>query len=152
MGFYSLYKILKDMLRTLFGNTFLKIFLVIAIVFTVVFIYSEKTFAYSTSDNLTFTFHNKNYTLPSWIEGHKYACFIETNASNSNYYDILFILFDDNNNEYLTERILNNSYTIIESSGSIGFHAFKTTYVPNLQSVINEQITYNYLIFKWKIL
>lgn len=72
MGFYSFYKILKDMFRTIFGNKFLKIFFIIILIFIIITI-KNACFAISeintiTVDNLTFNFasgwsaDNSSYT------------------------------------------------------------------------------------------
>lgn len=146
MGFYSIYKIIKDMIRTLFGNKILKFIIITIILLILSLLLNNESKAYSTSDSLTFTFHNSTYTLPSWIEGHRYACFISSNDVYPDRADLLFILFDDNNNEYLQEYVYNNQLTFIKSSGSVGFHSIKITSITNLQSAINEYINYNTLI------
>ena len=70
MGFYSFYKIIKDMFRTLFGNKILKIAIII-ILFFIILTIKEKCFAITTFDpnfhldNLTFTTSNIN----SWSSG-----------------------------------------------------------------------------------
>ena len=58
MGFYSIYKIIKDMITTLFGKHALKLIIICVIFSIILFSLDKKTQAYSTSDNLTFTFHN----------------------------------------------------------------------------------------------
>lgn len=70
MGFYSIYKIIKDMLRTLFGNKILKIIIIILLFFIILSI-KEKCFAITSFnpnfqvDNLTFTTSN----ISSWSDG-----------------------------------------------------------------------------------
>ena len=67
MGFYSFYKILKDMIRTLFGKNFLKILIIITLIIGVVFVYNE-CFALSTIPPITVdgvTFNFSSTTIPS---------------------------------------------------------------------------------------
>lgn len=51
MGFYSIYKIFKDMLRTIFGNKILKIIIIFILIFSILFVYN-KCFAF-TNDIIT---------------------------------------------------------------------------------------------------
>lgn len=82
MGFYSFYKIIKDIIMTLFGNKFLKIFLIITIFFTIFFILGENG-VFAVSDdrtsvefspinwNYTFTINNpKNYYIIAFTDVH----------------------------------------------------------------------------------
>lgn len=70
MGFYSIYKIIKDMLRTIFGNKILKA-IFITLLFFIILTIKEKCFAITTFDpnfqvdNLTFTTSN----ISSWSSG-----------------------------------------------------------------------------------
>lgn len=66
MGFYNIYKILKDMLRTLFGKRFLKITIIVILIFIIFFVYNE-CFALSTIppitvDGVTFTFNDSRWS------------------------------------------------------------------------------------------
>ena len=54
MGFYSIYKIIKDMLRTIFGNKILKIIIIFILIFTILFVYNE-----------SFAFTNDIITIPN---------------------------------------------------------------------------------------
>lgn len=65
MGFYSLYKILKDMVRTIFGKKFLKITIIGILIFTIFFVYNECFAALPTDFTSNFvyngvTFHPNN--------------------------------------------------------------------------------------------
>lgn len=70
MGFYSFYKILKDMVRTIFGKKILKITIIVILIFTIFFVYTE-CFAITTFNpnfqynGLTFNINNKS----SWSSG-----------------------------------------------------------------------------------
>lgn len=75
MGFYSIYKILKDMLRTIFGNKILKIIIIFILIFTILFVYNECFAAIITdfSSNFVYngvTFHpNSNQVGNSFNSG-----------------------------------------------------------------------------------
>lgn len=70
MGFYNIYKILKDMIRTLFGKHFLKILIVAILIFTIFFVYNEcfATIPTDFSSNFVYnglTFHPSNNQVSS---------------------------------------------------------------------------------------
>lgn len=64
MGFYSIYKIIKDMIRTLFGNKILKIIIIFSIIFTIVFFSNRyNVFAINSNELTTVTINNIDYSL-----------------------------------------------------------------------------------------
>lgn len=70
MGFYNIYRILKDMIRTLFGKKFLKITIIVILIFTIFFVYNECFAAIPTdfSSNWSYnglTFHPSNNQVSS---------------------------------------------------------------------------------------
>lgn len=81
MGFYNIYRILKDMLRTLFGKRFLKITIIVILIFTIFFVYNEcfaitdfnPNFQYN---GLTFNINNKD----SWSSGINSSPFTRCNG------------------------------------------------------------------------
>lgn len=61
MGFYSIYKILKDMLRTLFGKKFLKIIIVIILIFIILSIYNKCFAAIPTDFSSNFVYNGVTF-------------------------------------------------------------------------------------------
>ena len=70
MGFYNIYKILKDMLRTIFGNKILKAIIITLLIFIILTI-KENCFALSTIppitvDGVTFDFSSTIFPNQTW--------------------------------------------------------------------------------------
>lgn len=70
MGFYSFYKIVKDIIRTLFGNRFLKLVLIMLIIMLVLGSLSNCFASYDV------TLDNKEYKFPDEFGKHEYKLFI----------------------------------------------------------------------------
>lgn len=139
MGYYSFYKILKDMFRTIFGNKFLKILFIIIIAFIVITI-KNACFAISeintiTVDNLTFNFasgwnaDNSSYTGDmSNITILRYPF-----ATNYSYvvlrtsYPITITKTDYNNYSTLTITSMNNDTASVFAHNSINTTQSNTT-------------------------
>lgn len=91
MGFYSFYKILKDMIRTLFGKNVLKILIIIILIIGVIFIYNE-CFALSTIppisvDGVTFNFNSAwNDDHPSYVGSMDNIVILRFEVSTNKYY------------------------------------------------------------------
>lgn len=51
MGYYNIYRIIKDIIRTIFGKNFLKILFVVLTVICCVFLFTHDSFAYSLDNN-----------------------------------------------------------------------------------------------------
>lgn len=117
MGFYSFYKIFKDMLRTLFGNKFLKLFIITILIFTIFFVYNE-CFALSTInpitvDGVTFTFNS------SW--GTDKPAFV------GNMDNITILRYERTNNQYYY-RFIRSSYPISLVTSQNGSYTETTAY------------------------
>lgn len=81
MGFYSIYKIIKDVIRTLFGNKTLKIILIICII-SIIAIFINKTNVFA---SFSISYGDKNLTITDeWIEKFPYYAFYNLNDSGSN--------------------------------------------------------------------
>lgn len=63
MGFYSIYKIIKDMIRTLFGNKFLKLFIIVILIFSIILFTNSKSVFAVTPVTLTYNQETHNFTL-----------------------------------------------------------------------------------------
>ena len=120
MGFYSFYKILKDMIRTLFGKKFLKILIIITLIIGVIFIYNE-CFALSTIppitvDGVTFTFSSGWNSDNNTLTGDMDKITILRYNAGSNYYYYYF---------------LRSSYPIYITSSVSGSYNIHTIYSYN---------------------
>lgn len=84
MGYYSLYKIIKDFFRTIFGNKILK-FTFIFILFMLIFLFFNKN-KVNASSSLELT--GGSITLPSWVDSSSYNAYIFQSAidTNNKYY------------------------------------------------------------------
>lgn len=98
MGFYSFYKIIKDMIRTIFGNTFLKIVLIIIII---MLIFGSLSSCFAASYNLN-------------------GSTVMTNSNIDELFDYSLIVFTDN--DYLSYYyVFYSDYPIyLDSSGVTG--------------------------------
>lgn len=90
MGFYSIYKIIKDVIRTLFGTKFLKIFIILIISLIILFFLNEKgVFAVSPTlltynqETHNITYNNQNYKINDDIFTMPYLLFFEEPGQNS---------------------------------------------------------------------
>ena len=100
MGFYSIYKIIKDMFRTLFGNKALKT-TILALFIILFFFFSSNVFAVNISDinSMTFTDNilNNNITvnLPSVASDYPYcALFIRNDNPTDNHTLMLYLAYE----------------------------------------------------------
>ena len=152
MGFYSFYKIFKDMLRTVFGNKFLKIFFIALIILSLIAI-KNKVFATS---SLTFSYNNNNYTITNIPDDYNYV-FIGLNRNNTfftiycskqplqfdvrggylgplnissenNYYYYSINISDINNNNYVIDDTIQRP-TLYNSSTYGGVYANNSNYI-----------------------
>lgn len=81
MGFYSIYKIIKDVIRTLFGNKFLKLLLIVCIVsLVIVLVNNSNVFA-----SFSIPYGDKNLTITDeWIQKFPYYAFYNLNDTSAN--------------------------------------------------------------------
>ena len=84
MGFYSIYKIIKDMIRTLFGKKFLKLFIIIIFIIIILFAINEKNVFALSPANVTYnqsthnvTYNNDNYKINDDVFTMPYLFFYE---------------------------------------------------------------------------
>lgn len=163
MGFYSFYKILKDMFRTIFGNKFLKVFFVIIIIFIVITI-KNSCFAISeintiTVDNLTFNFasgwnaDNSSYTgdmnnitiLRYTLTGSNVCRYVIMRTS----YPITITKTDYSNYSTHTIKSLNNDTATVFANTAINTNTSVTTITvgnPSTSSsfvVSNQYVNYD---------
>ena len=91
MGFYNIYKILKDMLRTIFGNKILKAIIITLLIFIILTI-KENCFALSTIppisvDGVTFNFNSAwNDDHPSYVGSMDNIVILRYEVSTNKYY------------------------------------------------------------------
>ena len=134
MGFYSIYKIIKDVIRTLFGNKFLKLFLIVCIVFLVMtLVNNSNVFA-----SFSIPYGDKNLTITDeWIEKFPYYAFYDLNDSGAN----LMGSYICSNSPLTITPVYNSSntsqidYYLIESTDLNGINSSFTT---DLQFAINN--------------
>lgn len=81
MGFYSIYKIIKDVIRTLFGNKFLKLILIVCIgSILIILVNNSNVFA-----SFSISYGDKTLTVTDeWIEKFPYYAFYDFDDSGAN--------------------------------------------------------------------
>lgn len=146
MGFYSFYKILKDMIRTLFGKNFLKILIIFTLIIGVIFVYNE-CFAYDLAPG----FFNNNITfeVSSPYDTYNYVIIFGKRANRTDV-ELAVILTSENEFRYssgadasygtkqFTSIIPVNSYYSLSR-----FSAFTNTATSNdVQTRINSGLEY----------
>lgn len=80
MGFYSFYKIIKDIIRTIFGNKFLKLVLILLIIMLVLSFFSNSFASYDV------TLDNDVYKLHDEFGQHEYRLFVIFQNPSTNHY------------------------------------------------------------------
>lgn len=100
MGFYSFYKILKDMIRTLFGRNFLKLFIFTILILLVLFFLNSKSVFALSPPSVTYNqethcivYNNVDYKINDDIFTMPYLLFFEDTRNNS--YNIRIIAASD---------------------------------------------------------
>lgn len=140
MGFYSFYKILKDMIRTLFGKKILKIIIILLLIFTIFFVYNE-CFAYELEPG----FFNNNITfeVPSTYDGYNYVIIF---GSRTNKDRVDCAVFFTSENEFRYNSGKNNSNGTKEFSAIVPANSyFSYDTVPALQTYSDSNTVQTYL-------
>lgn len=100
MGFYSIYKIIKDIIRTLFGNKILKIIIILSIIFCVIFFFNKSSvFALNSTDYTSVTINNTEYLLDIdyILSNYDYYFLLNQSFKSGSYYYTNYYLFLSNN-------------------------------------------------------
>lgn len=142
MAFYNIYKIIKDMLRTLFGRKFLKAIILILLITIALLIVDKTTVQASSGGSFTYIDTDEteiNITYPEWLDNHKLFIFMSRVSSNSNYF-IRISYTDENYSLYgsLSNSLaiyFNNNGTI--TSGTHYIYSFSGT-LGNLKSNVEN--------------
>ena len=149
MGFYSIYKIIKDIIRTLFGNKILKIILILLIIHLfILFFYQHNVFAISSDVLTTVTLNNSQYDVDLNYLTSQYnyymLCWSKQAGGGSYYYSYLDLFCS---NDEMTFVGTGNNTGVVAKSGSnlINFHVFRTT--DSNYSFTNAVNTWNNIVF-----
>lgn len=96
MGYYSIYKIIKDIIKTIFGRKVWKYTLIILIAFIVFFIMGVKG-VFATSSDFYINTEFGDIKLPNWIVESDYNwAFSISPISGSQLYNFAFVVSDSN--------------------------------------------------------
>lgn len=104
MGFYSFYKILKDMIRTLFGKNILKILIIFTLIIGVIFVYNE-CFAFDLASG--FFNSNVSFEIPSTYDNYNYVVIFGKRANRT---DVELCVIFTSENEFRYTSGANGSY------------------------------------------
>lgn len=179
MGYYSFYKIIKDIIRTIFGSKFFKYLIIIIILLILLFLTSNNSYGayevsthgvvFNISDN--FISNNPYYVIlvsDNPIYNNYYSRVIRSNSpitvntsnNSSNYY-----YYYNNNNDGITSyygtlsstasHFNNNDFASIPSTGNeIGFSTESSTFSiifanHNIINTYDNSVIYNSSIFTY---
>lgn len=88
MGYYSFYKIIKDIFRTIFGNKALKFTFIFLLVFFILFLFNKNKVSAVSSLELK----DGSITLPAWIDGSTYNAYIfQSEIDENGYYNFVTV-------------------------------------------------------------
>ena len=148
MGFYSIYKIIKDVIRTLFGNKFLKLFIITTIILILMFVLNERGVFAVTSDTLTtVTLNNSEYDvdLNYLTSQYNYYIFCWSKARSGSYYYSYLDLFCSNDQMTFYKSGTNTGVIAKDGSSLIDFKVFRST--NSSYSFNNAVSTWNNIVF-----
>lgn len=141
MGFYSIYKIIKDIIRTLFGKHALKLIIISIIISIILFTLDKNTTFASYSDSLTtVTLNNASYDIDidylTKNYNYYFLCWF-TKKVGSYYYNYLDLYCS---NQEMTVNYnttySNTSVTVPSNSNFITFHLYISSSANNFSSAV----------------
>lgn len=146
MGYYSIYKIIKDIIRTLFNSKIMKYLLILIMIIIILFIFNNN-FSLSTNATYTYTYNNntKTFTIDEDLLNYNYifSC-VCTNPSYSPNGQVHFIASDTQPTFYSTTGTYGALYINFPTGAVVktwGYQGNIANYIKNGVNLTSDMVS-----------